>query len=775
MIFSAESDKNRLLEGYKMKYIQNDKKHAPTRENKRTSGRFVKIFLAVAAVTVAVATTFAMMLPAMTLTADGEPVGIQPESQAETQTETQAETTAFATEQDNQLGSPNDNGDDQIDLSGTDLKNYKDFEEYLESVGGEIESLLYDSGSNLVDNYAEASGSGYSFYLYMSAPYIVPDSYYYFLPKGMSVEAMSRQGEITNGSVAIGTFEISDDNSFILFKFDERCAQYQNILGQINFSVSFEERMQASVSKTGWLIGPDYETDGYFHWKITAQIPGDREGAVKREWKINDRSEVTEQWAHDFGDPENAKNTHVYLTYGDVERREIFNIRDVYKNEGEDIAYYTNSDNKYLYLACRMLPGESEDERCVTELPDEYEGWNTCWRLGQNATLEIEYKNVINGADGSNILSNQNAVANGDITDYENKVFLTGSYYNSWGELNTDIHKALANVEIATFVEKEEFSYASRNTEYTSDFRITFNRAMADLSKLDRNGDGEYDDEVILVDNMKNLMFVPGSLKITAIDADGNETELNEGEDFYVEDVRNEEGTKAVIHIRVLGRYMYRVEYAAKVIVEKDQKIVEISNSASLMLYDDADSAFDPTYHYSRRLSYDERWDFVRYEVTVNKVDYDNHAVKLKGAKFGLYTNSGALIAEQETGDDGTCKFATNVSQGLIFRTNMMYYIQEISPPEGYDVNNACYRFYFSEGVNTALEDDTRSKYPGAEITHVEQGSDRRYLADLTVTDEKLFTLPETGADGTGFYVTAGMVLLAVSAGIYIIVRKLKQ
>ena len=89
MIFSAESDKNRLLEGYKMKYIQNDKKHAPTRENKRTSGRFVKIFLAVAAVTVAVATTFAMMLPAMTLTADGEPVGIQPESQAET--------TAFAT------------------------------------------------------------------------------------------------------------------------------------------------------------------------------------------------------------------------------------------------------------------------------------------------------------------------------------------------------------------------------------------------------------------------------------------------------------------------------------------------------------------------------------------------------------------------------------------------------------------------------------------------------------------------------------------------------
>ena len=52
---------------------------------------------------------------------------------------------------------------------------------------------------------------------------------------------------------------------------------------------------------------------------------------------------------------------------------------------------------------------------------------------------------------------------------------------------------------------------------------------------------------------------------------------------------------------------------------------------------------------------------------------------------------------------------------------------------------------------------------------------DRRYLADLTVTDEKLFTLPETGADGTGFYVTAGIVLLAVSAGIYIIVRKLKQ
>ena len=109
-------------------------------------------------------------------------------------------------------------GDETPPIRGSaDLSAYKDFAAYLESVGGRIESLLYDSNNNLIDNMYEASGNGYTYILRLYSPKIVPDTYFYYLPRGIDVDFASKTGDISNGSSTIGTYRISDDSTYILF------------------------------------------------------------------------------------------------------------------------------------------------------------------------------------------------------------------------------------------------------------------------------------------------------------------------------------------------------------------------------------------------------------------------------------------------------------------------------------------------------------------------------------------------------------------------------
>ena len=662
-----------------------------------------------------------------------------------------------------------------------DLSAYKDFAAYLESVGGRIESLLYDENNNLIDNMYEASGNGYTYILRLYSPKIIPDTYFYNLPKGIDVDFASKTGDISNGSSTIGTYRISDDSTYILFTFDEQSAEYQNISGQIMLTVSFQERISASVSKTGWLISPEGVMDGYFHFKISAKIPGDREGLAQREWKLEDRSEVTRQWIHDFGDPANAANTNVYISYGDVKNYEIFNIKDVYRDSGVQIAYYVDEDTKELYLVNRCncedikLCLERKNDRCYSTLLKNYPDWCTCWCLDENATVDIVYKNAINGADGSYILQDQNELASLDSLSYENKVTLTGSYRNAAGSIVTDMKKATAEVRYSNIMEKQETVRAFEESGYQSEFRITVNKEKADLSKLDADGDGQYDKYVVIRDRMKNLKLVTGSVRITAEDMNGNQFELDAGRDFSVDVQQTDDGADLEIRLKKLGRYTYYIDYNTQVFSEDTDKTIEISNDAYFRLYGDMDEENNPHYKYTRKFAYSENWDYLKYEVHVLKVDYSDHDLHLEGAVYGLYAADGTLMAERTTDKDGKCMFATNAVEGLIFSTDTMYYIQEISPPPGYDLNVVPYWFYFSESRDSAAEQKMEGKYPGVNITYVAPNDDKTFVVKMELTDEKCFSLPETGSDGIAVYLIAGTVLIGVSVVCIIIGRKLKR
>ena len=104
-----------------------------------------------------------------------------------------------------------------------------------------------------------------------------------------------------------------------------------------------------------------------------------------------------------------------------------------------------------------------------------------------------------------------------------------------------------------------------------------------------------------------------------------------------------------------------------------------------------------------------------------------------------------------------------------------MYYIQEISPPPGYDLNVVPYWFYFSEKRDSAGEQKMETDYPGVNITYVAPNDDKTFVIEMELTDEKCFVLPATGSGGITIYLIAGTVLITVSVVCIIIVRKLKR
>lgn len=656
--------------------------------------------------------------------------------------------------------------------AGNAVEEYTDFEKYLTEQGGSIDSYLEKGGS--IVRIPEASGDGYTYQIRISSPSILSGTYYYPLPKGMTVDVQSKSGKVSNGGTVIGTYEIitDDSSSYILFTFGIEAEQYQNISGRIEMAVSFAEAMEPAVSKDGWLVSPDGAFDGFFHFKITAKIPAAREGAAKREWKLFDTSKISKPWTYDFSDPVNDANMNMSITYlnaesGEEETYAVKNLSEVSDDLSQTIAYYADSESGYLYLVNRCQCEDSalclaeKDGKCDCELLSEYPGWCTCWSLTENAAVVIEYKNAVDGYDGTYILSDQKTLAKKG-GEYENEVYLEDA------EGVEDDATAVVNYK--AMLEKQEIARGEGDEAYIKTFRITVNKPFAgehaderaDFSLYDGDGDGKPDGQVVLTDSMTNLKYIPGSMKITAENGDES-IALVAGTDFTVEATQTDNGTDLKITLLKLGKYEYQIEYSAQVFADSSQKTVTIGNKAQIGT---------EGYQLTKLIRFEDEWNFERYETTVCKVDYDNQALKLEGAVFALFAGDGTKMAEQTTGKDGNALFQTNSKTGLIYRTDTLYYIQETQAPEGYGINTAKYWFYFSKQKNTELEEDFAARYPGSILTHVSLNEESRYAAKLTVTDERLYELPETGGSGTAWFYLTGGVLTALAAIVIVITFK---
>ena len=693
--------------------------------------------------------------------------------------------------------------------AATDAQNYTDFVQYIEGRGGTIEGVLTDSAGNYISFIYAEDGNDYSYTISFKVDNgIEVGNYKYELPPGLHVDEGSRTGEIKFGDTAagtfeaVGTFEVDEATGLLILKLDSKVVGYQNVIGTLNLAASMTA--SSGVEKKGYLVNSENNSfDGYFHFDISARIPSARANMLKCEWKFSDESYAPNQrktWTYGFGTKVYEEKPRVYISYGNVSKREIKNIEEVYNDTNESIAYYVyvdeDNDIRELYLVnrCECDNGKecvvgSESNGCESILPAKYSGWCTCWNLNEDAVVDISYKNNINGYDfekdqrnnpaksiedlkkDNGILKSQNSIKDTDV--YNNAVTLIGR-----NNLDTGYQDASANISLFSILGKQEVTHAVQQNDYVGKFEITVNSRNFDISSLAKpNGNGV---NVFTVnDTMKNLRYIKGSVQITAENAAGEIFDLIYGadKDYTVTDdydLGSNSGT-VEFHIMNIGLYKYCISYSARIEGEARNNRLKIQNGASISNDNDGNGVIE--YGYSRDAYYNAFY-ARKYDVTVHKTDKNDDAKNLGGAIYGLYAEDGKLIAQHETAADGNLSFATNVVEGIIYELDKPYYIQEITPPKGYGLDTKKYWFYFGASRNAETEQSFAANHQGeGELKYVAPKANNAtsYEFSLELTDEKIYILPETGGIGSEIFVFSGIFMLCAAFGLIIFVKKIRK
>ena len=207
--------------------------------------------------------------------------------------------------------------------------------------------------------------------------------------------------------------------------------------------------------------------------------------------------------------------------------------------------------------------------------------------------------------------------------------------------------------------------------------------------KLNGNRIEKYTDEMIELDNLVNSHY-------TLPNFENKQLELFWGESTNLFDKNNVLNKFTVengpyIETSVSGNNLNVISknYGSSFIIFKKQEkrfhnksIVYIDpNNQDLLVPGDLE---DVTYRMVINMNHGK--------VSINKLDYDtksnqvNHEGSLENAKYGLYNNSNELLEVQYTNKEGMINFNTKLNANK-------YYIQEMTPSVGYNLDNTKYYF----------------------------------------------------------------------------------
>lgn len=268
------------------------------------------------------------------------------------------------------------------------------------------------------------------------------------------------------------------------------------------------------------------------------------------------------------------------------------------------------------------------------------------------------------------------------------------------------------------------------------------------------------------------LAFIRGSLVITAEDEEGNIQTLHQDVDYTVTYDGSGTATNAngesvhLLDIVILNPQpvTYLLDYDATLIIpEGATKGVKYNNSASITLWGKTivDSGEEKVYA-------DINIAAKRYRVDLAKTS-SLTGDELPGAAFGLYNANDGLITSGVTDANGALQFETNITEGIILREHVLYYIQEEKAPKGYQLDKTKYWFCFcndpGEGCETCdqiIGDMNAFRIPHDQIRTV-------YIEN----EPSDYNLPATGGMG-GYPLAIGsivLIVLSISCG-YIRKRK---
>lgn len=326
---------------------------------------------------------------------------------------------------------------------------------------------------------------------------------------------------------------------------------------------------------------------------------------------------------------------------------------------------------------------------------------------------------------------------------------------------------------------------ADENNGYVAEYTITVNEGMADLSTMQ---------DLTIEDTMTTTLgFLSGTLRIEREDVNGDIKVLEKGEDkdytiSYETNVEHgtEKKNKLTIKLNksVLGAYKYTLIYDAS--VSGGTEGVTYKNDASVMLLGKTHTIDGGAVDVPQAVLSAQR-----YEATLHKYDEVNPGAGLNGAVFGLYavTEEGRddiLIHKYATAEytndegkkkDGIVQVSTLPQEGVVLHTHVLYYVQELTAPEGYQLDTTKHYFWFcnnTDGTTCSYSNDYGLEPYNATCVYSAQTNSEKY--DLEISNKAIpsgHELPNTGGSGTTPYTVGG--LLTISAGLPLLYKDKKR
>lgn len=519
----------------------------------------------------------------------------------------------------------------------------------------------------------------------------------------------------------------------------------------------------AQVTKTGSFVAD--AGGGAFLWEVQVTIPGRPEGQrADYSWFFMDEMKLYNDNGVHVGRVQNDINlAMVTATYNgttiqipriqDATDQDLFAWDNAWTATENGISY-----NRTMNLLCRC---QCTAETCHWTGCSEYwfqrddgtwatNGFCQCWTEQQNMTFTFVYK-----TQDTNLIQSYGSLG----YRVNNHAQL---YHIPEGETSVRVSYADATVEIPNLFEKQ---LTHDFDGYTANYKVTVNEAKVPLTN---GGPLTIHDEMT-----KTLAYVSGSLVITTEDANGNTGTLQQGVDYTVsyDGTGNQvdaNGTEVhVLDIVILHPQpvMYILDYDTTLIIPPGtNSAVKYTNSATITLWGENIK--------------DKTEDKVYAEINIAAKNYKVEMFKtcsttgepLGGATFGLYNENGGLITTEVTDANGELQFQSNIIEGIILRDHILYYMQELKAPPGYQLDDKKYWFCFcdsaADSCNTCEE-----VLEGLDAIRVP--TERHGKVHVT-NDIMHYDLPSTGGPGMYPFVLVGVTFITTSL-VYEFIRRRKQ
>ena len=427
---------------------------------------------------------------------------------------------------------------------------------------------------------------------------------------------------------------------------------------------------------------------------------------------------------------------NVKITYGG--QTYILHSTD-HADPDDEIAYYIPSDStqetSYLYFVSRTNThncSESDSDR-PDGLPED---WCTDWVLQEDAVVNIMYTDL--------------SFVYGEKGYAANQVRLRDQEYL--------IDRVTVDLDFPNAVSKKSLENGA--------FLITVNqKALSEDNEgeiIDLSGNGP----IVIHDKMsKGMVYRLGSIAITAVDEEGVEQILIQGQDYQLEISEEDDGQVMEITLLHPGKYEYRITYG--VLLESVQTGDSYKNTATVEIFGKEFTAEDSKQFFTSTAE--------EYVLSIHKTDQDDPERVVPDAAYGIFSSQGELLSTVVTDENGNAQFTGKPSEGFILSDDMLYYLEETAAPEGYQVSGIRYWFYYSSSdkeivdslIDTARfegfyrdSDVLADPIPNRGYTETPVSGSDSVAEPIQVQDQRIwYELPETGSTGTRMYTIAGLLL----------------